>query len=303
MKHYRLNLNLTDVIILVAVGVLVPVMLSTGVGIVALVLATDAGGIVTGVLMISFAAAAAGSALIAVVLTGRKARLARRQADFLANMSHELRTPLSTIKLYTQTLQSGALADNPDETAECLATILRETQWLDLMVDRVLTWRASSKDLMPLEMAVKPVSESITGAAKRFRTMVPPERLRFSVSVKTALPVRHDSNALNTVILNLLTNAYKYTGNDKDIELAAEDENDYVRIEVRDNGPGLTAAEIKRAFQPFYRMEKSNGRAGGTGLGLSIVGYLVKTHGGMIDVDSRKGEGSTFVIRLPAATE
>ena len=121
MKRLNLNLDLTVVIVLIAVGVLLPVMLATASGIVAIVIAKDAGSIVTGVLVISFAVAAAGSGIIAVVLTGKKARLARLQADFVANISHEFRTPLSAIRLYAQTLQSGDLSDDPEKTIMELA--------------------------------------------------------------------------------------------------------------------------------------------------------------------------------------
>jgi two-component system phosphate regulon sensor histidine kinase PhoR len=305
MKRHHLNLNLTSVIVLVAVGVLLPVMLSTAVGIVALAIARDAGGIVTGVLVISFAATAAGSALIAVVLTGKKALLARRQADFLANVSHEFRTPLSVIRLYTQTLQSGKLNGDAEQTSRCLATILRETEWLDVMMDRVLSWRASSRDMMPLHMRTRPVSRAVSGAVERFRHMAVPDDLNLAVSIETRLPVRHDAEALNAVVLNLLTNAYKYTGKEKRIEVSARDESAGVAIEVSDNGIGLTPAEAHRVFQPFYRGQtrESGQAAGGIGLGLAIARHIVSEHGGTISVSSEKGKGSAFVIRLPAAPD
>ncbi|MFC1452677.1 sensor histidine kinase [Verrucomicrobiota bacterium] len=304
MKRYHLHLDLTGVIVLVAVGVLLPVMLSTAVGIVALVIARDAGGIVTGVLVISFAVAAAGSALIAVVLAGRKARLARRQADFIANVSHEFRTPLSAIRLYAQTLQSGKLGGDPEQTAQCLSTILRETEWLDVMIDRVLTWRASSRDMMTLEMDTRPVSQAVSDAVARFRTMVPADEMDFSCSIDSRLPVRHDASALNGVVLNLLTNAYKYTRKDKRISVDVRDEDGSAVIEVHDNGIGLTTAEMKRVFQPFYRAERQDGGGtSGAGLGLAIAQYLVNRHDGTIDVRSESGKGSTFSIRLPAVSE
>jgi signal transduction histidine kinase len=270
-----------------------------------LVIARDAGGIVIGVLVISFTAAAAGSALITVVLTGKKARLARRQADFVANVSHEFRTPLSAIRLYTQTLQSGKLAGDPEQAAQCLATILRETEWLDVMIDRVLTWRASSHDMLPLEMRTGSVSQAVNDAVERFRAMVPPDEMAFSALVESRVPVRHDPGALNAVVLNLLTNAYKYSGDHRQIELRTRDEEDgQVSIAVRDNGIGLTPAEVKRVFQPFYRARSQDAEdTSGAGLGLAIARYLVSRHNGTLIVDSCKGRGSTFTIRLPAASE
>ncbi len=303
MRRYHLNLNLTGVTVLVAVGVLLPVMLSTAAGIVALVIARDAGGIVTGVLVISFTVAAAGSALIAVVLTGKKARLARRQADFVANVSHELRTPLSAIRLYAQTLQSGELADDPERIEVCLATILRETEWLDVMIDRVLTWRASSRDMLALDMQTRPVTEAVRDAVERFRSMVAPDELEFTSSIDSELPVRHDAGALNAVVLNLLTNAYKYTGKDKRIRVDVRDGEGAVLIEVHDNGIGLTSADAKHVFKPFYRVERKDGGApSGTGLGLAIAQHLVDCHRGAIAVRSEKGSGSTFTISLPEDT-
>lgn len=302
MKRLRLNLSLTSVIVLIAVGVLVPVMLATGVGIVALVLARDAGGIVTGVLVICFAAAAAGSALIATVLTARKARLARLQADFLATVTHELRTPLSAIRLYAQTLQSGVLNGDSAQAAACVATILRETEWLDVLLDKVLTWRASARDMLPLTMGTGAVTPAVDRAVTRFRSMVEAGDMVLTVSLESRLPVRHDPKAVEAVVLNLLTNAYKYTGAGKRIDVRTSDEPAGAVIEVRDNGVGLAPADTARIFRPFYRVTQQDGEApGGIGLGLTIARHVVLKHGGTIRVDSRPGEGAAFTIRLPAA--
>lgn len=302
MQRPRLNLNLTGIIVLIAAGVLVPVMLATAVGIVAIVLARDAGGIVMGVLVISFAVTAAGSALITVLLTRRKARLARRQADFLANISHEFRTPLSAIRLYAQTLQSGGTAGNDALTAECIATILRETEWLDVMIEQVLTWRASSRDMMPLHFEIRSVAEAVNDAVRRFRAMAEPGELTFTATIETRLEVRHDGRAISAVVLNLLTNAAKYTGRDKRIEVRARDADDTVVIDVEDNGIGLNPVEARHIFQPFYRAQRVDGSdVSGVGLGLAIAQHLVQRHGGTLTVASEKGRGSTFTVRLPAA--
>lgn len=304
MKRYHLNLKLTGVIVLIAVGVLLPVMLSTAVGIVALVIARDAGGIVTGVLVISFAAAAAGSALIAVVLAGSKAALARRQADFVANASHELRTPLSAIRLYAQTLRSADPANDPEQTAQCLDGIVRQTEWLDLLLGRVLTWRAASRDMMALTPKWAPVVPAVRAAVSRFSALAFPGEVDLSTSIDSERPVRHDAAAVTDVVLNLLTNAYKYTGREKKIGVSVRDADDGVTIEVTDNGIGLAPAEAKKVFLPFYRAEDAAEKGtSGVGLGLAIARDLVERQGGRMTVHSEKGKGSSFSVHLPMAVE
>jgi two-component system phosphate regulon sensor histidine kinase PhoR len=303
MKHLSLNLDLKSVIIIIAAGVLLPVMLATATGIVALVVAKDTGTLVTGILVICFAAAAAGSGLVALVLASRKASLARQQADFVANISHELRTPLSAIRLYAQTLQSGKLASDPGKTAQCVSAILRESAWLDLMIERVLSWRASSMEVLKLTMVSQPLTEAVTGAVERFRGMVEDEEVDLSAQIDVHAPVLHDPKAINVVVLNLLTNAYKYTGPDKVVRVCARDENGFSVISVEDNGIGMTSAEERRVFQPFYRGGGSSNETGGIGLGLSIASYIITRHSGELTCSSEKGKGSVFTIRLPHSAE
>ncbi len=301
MQPLRLNLDFKAVILWLTVGVLMPVMLSTAAGIVAIVFADDAGGIVTGVLIICFTAAAAGSALVAVVIMARKARLARLQSDFIANVTHEFRTPLSNIRLHTQTLQSGIVAGNNELTAECLSTILRETEWLDTMLDKVLTWRASAGDMLPLEPVIQPVSQAVNEAVERFQSMVPAGEVTLSVIGCSRLDVRHDIKALNSVLLNLLTNAYKNTGNNKRIEISLRDDQDVVVIAVRDNGLGLSHVNTESIFEPFHRNPHPAGSdSSGVGLGLAIARYIVHRHGGAIQAANAKTQGAIFTIRLPA---
>jgi two-component system phosphate regulon sensor histidine kinase PhoR len=304
MKHLNLNLKLTSVMILIAAGVLLPVLLATATGIITLVIARDAGGIITGVLVISFAVTALGSALVTVVLTGRKARLARLQADFIANVSHEFRTPLSAIRLYTQTLQREQTCSDEKQRAECLATILRETNRLDMMIERVLTWRGASKDMMPLNPVVAPITATIRDALDRFKSMTPPETVTLTTELSSRSRVFHDPESIHSAVLNLLTNAYKYTGDDKRIHVTVKDHDQNVLITVRDNGIGMSPSQMKRIFQPFYRATDSDVHtSGGVGLGLAIANYQIKQHHGSLTVQSEKGRGSCFTITLPVTTE
>ena len=297
------NLSLTGVIVTLAVGVILPVILLTSVGIVSIALGEKADNLVIGVLVICFAVASIGGAVTATVLVGRKARTARLQADFLANVSHELRTPLSAIKMYAQTLQTGRLQEDQQKTDACLETIVRETEWLETIVDRVLTWRSAAKDRLVLEMHIASLAGAVQTALDRFSLLTAPGEVELSTEVSTTNPVAHDPNGIVTVLLNLLINAYKYTSEDKQIAVRAIDQGSEVVLEVEDNGIGIPLTDRRRIFEPFFRVDdRLRGTSSGVGLGLAITQALVKAHRGEIEAESTEGRGTCMKVRLPAAS-
>lgn len=304
LKRINRQMRTTGLMVALSVGVIVPVFLSTSVGILLLVLGKSSISLLFGILVICFTSAAFGGAIVVAVLLGRRARLARLQADLLANVSHELRTPLAAVRLYTESLLSGLLRDDPIRTEESLRLILQQTEWLDAMIDRVLTWRMAARDRDVVDMEAGSIRPAVEEAVLRFTRMTPPAEAGLSVEISTTLLVRHDRRAIGEIVLNLLVNAYKYTSRPKQIRLNAFDEDGRVVITVRDNGIGIPRPAQKRIFEPFYRVDTGlRSKAPGAGLGLAIVRHLVKLHEGEITVESETGQGSLFAIRLPADRE
>jgi two-component system phosphate regulon sensor histidine kinase PhoR len=301
IDRIRNGLSLVKPIVTLSVGVVLPVLLSTAAGIVAIVAGEGSLTLILGILVVCFAAAAIGGAVILYVLLGRRARLARMQSDLLANVTHELRTPLAAIRVHAQTLQSGLLASEPDRAAESLGTIVRETEWLDAMIDRVLTWRAAAGDRDSPHMEVGSVRPVVEEAVARFRRMVPADEVEVRCSIEGAAAVRHDPHALEQAILNLLVNAFKYSAPPRRIGVEMRGQGDRVVVAVEDNGVGIPAGEVRRIFEPFYRVRVASARTAGVGLGLAIVHHVVKAHGGEITVVTKPGQGSRFSISLPAA--
>lgn len=302
IRRLQENLRLGRPIVILAVGVLVPVLLSTSVGIVALVMWESSKDLILGALGVSLAAAAVGGGIVVTVLLGRRARAARLQSDLLGNVTHELKTPLAAIRLYGQTLQMGTVDGNPDLMKKCVDSIVRETEWLGAMIERLLTWRTAAKDRDNLNLAVGPLDGLAREVTARFSRMLPPGEVDFKVTIDTRLPVLHDKGGIGSVLINLLTNAYKYTGEEKKISLTVTDRDGRVEVEVRDNGVGISRKELKRIFEPFHRITTSSrAGAGGAGLGLAIVDFMVRAHSGTVSVESTEGRGSVFTISLPAA--
>ncbi len=295
----RDSLSIKAVVVALTAGVFMPILLSTSVGIVTLALGERSDPLIVGVLIISFTAAGIGGATALTVLLGRRARRSRIQADLLANVSHELRTPLTTIRLYAQTLRSGRIAADPARTIESLDVIVRETEWLEAMIERILTWRAAARDLPPVPLENATVGPAVGLALERFRRMIDPTSATLEISLESRAPVQIGADMITVAVLNLLVNAFRYGGPKPWIALRTRDLEDAVTIEVEDRGVGIPHRDQRRVFCAFHRVRRDGpGTPPGTGLGLAIVDFVVKAHGAVITLDSTPDRGSRFTITL-----
>ncbi len=296
------NLGLTRPLVLLSVGVLVPIVLASGVGVVTLALSETPREIVVGVLAVVFATAAFASGIVLVVWLGKRARTARLQSDLVSNVSHELKTPLAAIRIYAQTLEDEEAAADPQLMRRCVSGIVRETHWLEIMVERLLSWRSIPQDRTGLSIVFEPLSLTVKDAADRFDRMVAGGDVRFEVTIDELGAVPHDRGAMSSVLMNLLTNAYKYSRQEKRIGLTLKQEDGYAVMRVSDNGLGIAKHEQQRILEPFYRViGREHTGAGGAGLGLAIVAALVAAHEGHLDILSTPGEGTRFTVRIPLA--
>jgi signal transduction histidine kinase/HAMP domain-containing protein len=226
----------------------------------------------------------------------------RVKSEFLANMSHELRTPLNSILGYSEVILMGIEGEIPDEIQEDVEAIHSNGKHLLHLINDVLdlarieagqlTLNVETVDLFSLIDQVHSNSLGlITSSAKP---------LELKTDIPAMLPfVEADQVRLSQILTNLISNAIKYSekGN---ITIRAVEEDDFIRIEVEDQGLGIAPDEVERIFEKFTQVDESSTRqVEGTGLGLAITSYLVDMHGGTFDLRSVLDVGSTFIVRIP----
>ncbi len=250
----------------------------------------------------------AGAVLVARDTTAVK-RLDEMRRDFVANVSHELKTPLSAIRGFAETLRDGALAE-PETAARFTGRILEHCRRLQALLNDLLTLgRLESvgerAGRVPVDLAAiaRRAMEGVAPAAEERHVEM---TFQAPPPAEGPLLVIGDADGLERMLLNLLANAIKYNRPDGAVHLRLSRQTlaaggpGYL-IEVEDSGIGIPAEALPRLFERFYRVDKGRSRdEGGTGLGLSIVKHVAQTHGGLVEVQSRPGLGSTFRVRLPA---
>lgn len=280
---------------------LVPTVLSTATGIVLLALGASKGALqlVSGVLVLAFAATAISGYVLGSIYVSRGASVARTQNDFLSLVAHELRTPLTSIRLFIDSLRDERLTD-PDEKRRCFDLLQREVERLDELVAKLLELSRLEEGRFAFEPKVIPLPEVLDDGIAILQAAAVPEVVPVEVHCPSDLSVKADKITLAHAIGNLLINAWKYTPKDgRLIELRAQTEDGAVVIEVSDNGPGIPRNEQARIFDKFERgQEAIDGGIKGTGLGLATVRAAVHAHKGTVELRSRPGRGSTFRIKL-----
>jgi signal transduction histidine kinase len=232
-----------------------------------------------------------------------RANAARLKDEFLASMSHELRTPLNAILGMSEVLCDGVYGPLNENQLRSVRTIEGSGRHLlDLINDilDVAKIEASKEELELAPVSVGSVCEASLGLIKQNAHK---KQLKVSTVLDSAATVlRADERRLKQILVNLLTNAVKFTpeGGSIGLEVAGDAERGAVHFTVWDTGIGIAAEDMERLFQPFLQLDSRLSREHtGTGLGLSLVQRLAEMHGGGVSVESEVGKGSRFTVSLP----
>ncbi|MFV8754446.1 ATP-binding protein [Nannocystaceae bacterium ST9] len=243
-----------------------------------------------------------GGAVVVIHDVTEVRRLETVRRDFVANVSHELRTPVSIIQANTETLLSGAL-DEPAQARRFLDAVRRNAERLGQLISDLLDISRIEagkykieKRAVSLASVVRSVNKAVGEACRRRGVLL-------ETDLDDATMVWADPGALEQVLVNLVENAVKYGPEGGTVEIGAMEQGALVRIEIRDEGPGIAPAHRRRVFERFYRVDPGRSRGmGGTGLGLAIVKNLTEAMGGDVGVDPREPTGSIFWLRLGRAS-
>jgi signal transduction histidine kinase len=234
----------------------------------------------------------------------RESRLAEMRSQFVSSVSHELKTPLTAIRMFAETLRMGRSTDLNTQ-AEYLDTIINESERLTRLLNNVLDFSQIEQGKKTYQLVPTSLVEVVHTAARALEYPLAQQGFELRLDVEESLPALNaDGDALQQAILNLLTNAMKYSGASREIDLRLERQNGQAVIQVTDYGLGIAREEQTTIFENFYRVLTPESKLiPGTGLGLTLVSHVAKAHGGSVEVQSAPGEGSTFSIHLPMETE
>lgn len=221
------------------------------------------------------------------------------KTDYLGRLSHEIRTPLSTVIGFAQLLELESL---PAPAASAVGHIQQAGRHLLRLVDDVLDIARIEAGRVSVNLEPVAVGELVRTAADLVAAQALDRDIDISIADDSVsdLYVLADAQHLSQVLVNLAGNAVKYNVEGGRVRLQARVEGGDVRIEVTDDGPGIPAENLPRLFEPFDRLDADQGEQTGSGLGLPLSRSLTELMGGVLDVESSHGSGSTFYVRLPA---
>lgn len=221
------------------------------------------------------------------------------RTKFIGIASHELKTPLTAIKANIDFVLSEKEGKVPEHLKSYLLTIQRNTNRIQMRMDQMLDLSRIKSDRLLFNRELILLSEVIGGYINE---VTPVEKnLSIQVNIPQDLHIYADRNAIHDIFINLLSNAFKFTGDGGQVSIIATQKGQSTLLEMRDTGMGIPEDKLQMIFDEFYQVE--GGKHGGTGLGLAIAKRLVEEQGGSIWVESQLGKGSTFYFTLPLSVE
>jgi signal transduction histidine kinase len=223
--------------------------------------------------------------------------LNRMRSLILSSITHDLKSPLTSIHMFAELLESSVSAVRD---REYLNIIEGESERLTALIDNVLDYSRIERGLMAYDIEPLSLSDVVRSALKPMSYLLTLQSVNLDVAYGSADPIiAGDRGALQRAVTNLVTNAIKYSGMQKDIRVAVGVDHDTVSLQVSDRGIGIPERELTNIFQPYYRTIANAKHAPGAGLGLATVHHVVQAHSGTIAVESVVGTGTTFTLTFP----
>lgn len=239
--------------------------------------------------------------IISINYMMRQKKLAEVKTDFINNMSHEFKTPLATISVATDSLANDKIATNPDKVKYYSELIKQENLRMKKQVENVLNMSKLERNEVNLFLRETNVRELIKRTTESFNLIVQQRNGSLIQEFNaTQYIFKIDEFHISNMLVNLLDNANKYSPEAPEITIKTSNEGNLYVLEISDKGMGMETQNKTKIFEKFFREETGNiHNVKGQGLGLSYVKKIVELHKGQIIVDSDKGNGSTFTIKLP----
>ena len=221
------------------------------------------------------------------------------ESEFVSHLSHEMLSPLASIKGFASTMLADKEMDEETRT-EFLNIINDESERLALLIENLLDLSKIEYGQIKMNKKKVQILEIIQDAVSNLK----PEYEKKKIELKTDMPqdipfIFCDRDMILKVMVNLLLNALKFTPEGGRVTISVEKEREKIKVKVSDTGIGIKGKNLPFVFDKFYRAERPTDKKRGTGLGLSIAKEIIKSHGGDIWAESRRGKGSTFYFRLP----
>jgi signal transduction histidine kinase len=231
----------------------------------------------------------------------RQLTLARQKTDFVSNVSHELKTPLTSIRMFAELLAEGRI-NEPAKQRNYLGIITAEAARLTRLINNVLDFARLERGEKKYNFADCDFAALARETAETFRPHLEAAGFKFDVSLPDSpLPVKADRDAVAQVMVNLLSNAEKYSNGTKEVRLElAQNGSPSAELRVLDRGPGVPRECEEKIFEQFFRVNDSLTNAvPGTGLGLTLARQIARAHGGEVSYSAREDGGSCFTFHLP----
>ncbi len=227
----------------------------------------------------------------------REVKLNEQHQNFLLSITHELKTPLSAIKLQLQTLQRHQL--QTDKKEELLKNALDENERLNSLIDNVLYVSRMDTQQTIVKLQRIQLSELVNEVLQRYFKLALNTKILNAV-IEPNIEMNADALVFPSVLINLIDNAFKYSFDEKQVQVILKKEKNTIYISVSDLGCGIAEVDKPNVFERFYRSGSEETRqAKGTGLGLYIVHYVVKAHGGQISILNNTPKGTCFQLTFP----